>query len=119
MSGNQSVKAFGDAGICASNANSGALAASLVVKATGGNLFGCSIHNTNAAVRYVQFFDLAALPADAVVPTLCYTVPARGDLILDFVPPRRFANGIVVCNSTTDTAKTIGAADTLFDVQYL
>jgi hypothetical protein len=36
-----------------------------------------------------------------------------------WIPPRYMQSGIVICNSTTGTSKTLGAADTLFDVQYI
>ena len=31
---------------------------------------------------------------------------------------REFESGLVICNSSTDATKTIGSADTFFDVQY-
>jgi hypothetical protein len=102
------------------NSTSTAEEASRVVKASAGTLYGFSFYNNNAATRYVQFFNTASLPADAVIPTLTIPVATQQSVHVDFgIYGRRFDTGIVVCNSSTDTAKTIGAADSLFDVQYV
>lgn len=102
------------------NATSTAEEASRVAKASAGTLYGFTIYNNNAAVRYVQLFDSATLPADGVVPVLTYEVAAQASRAVGFGPyGRRFSTGIVICNSSTDTTKTIGSADSLFDVQYV
>lgn len=102
------------------NATSRALEASRLVKATQGKLFGVSVTNTNAAARFFLVFDSAILPADGVVPVISFSVPASqaGGLYFGSVG-RAFEQGIVICNSTTQGAKTIAAADSLFDAQYI
>jgi hypothetical protein len=103
-----------------SNDNAVALAASRVVKVTAGKLFHITFTNTNAAIRFLQIFDANALPADATVPLISISVPIGGTQVLDWgTLGRAFVNGIVVCNSTTQATKTIGAADSLIDTQFV
>jgi len=102
------------------NATTTALSRSLVVKPTSGLLFGFTVTSTNVAAQWVQVFDLAALPADGVVPLFSVNVAGQSFVSASWLPyPRAFRNGLVICNSTTQGTKTIGAADCLFDVQYL
>jgi hypothetical protein len=65
-------------------------------------------------------FDAATVPADTAVPLITIdiaTLTAKG--VSFAYPGRVFESGIVICNSTTDSTKTIGAADCIFDVQYI
>lgn len=101
-----------------SNATVAAYAASLVIKATPGVLLGLSGYNSGAA-QFIQIHDAASLPANATVPAVPIAVPAASNFSIDFgVYGRKFATGIVVCNSSTGPTKTIGAADCWFDAQY-
>lgn len=102
------------------NYHSAAYAASAVVKAHPGRLFGLSGYNSKASAQFIQIHDAAALPADTAVPSVFITVPAASNFSIDFGPRgRQFTVGIVVCNSSTGPTKTIGAADVFFDVQYV
>jgi hypothetical protein len=102
------------------SANSGALAASLVVKPTSGLLYGFTVTSTNVAAQFIQVFDASSLPANAAVPLFAFNVAAASYIAFSWMPyPRAFRNGLVLCNSTTQGSKTIGAADCIFDVQYL
>jgi hypothetical protein len=38
---------------------------------------------------------------------------------MQWIPPRRMDRGIVICSSTTQNTLTLGAAEFLFDVQYV
>jgi hypothetical protein len=101
------------------NATTAAYAASLVVKAKSGVLYGFSGYNSKASAQFVQVHDAAALPADAAVPKLLVTVPASSNFSVDLgLRGRFFANGIVICNSSTGPTKTIGAADCFIDAQF-
>lgn len=100
------------------NANSGGVAKSMIVKTSPGLLFGFTVSSVSA--QFIQLFDAATLPADATVPTLSFPVDALKSLPVAYVSPRGFRNGIVICNSSTQHTKTLGAtADCIFDVQYI
>lgn len=100
------------------NYATGSLAASVVVP---GNLvvYGFTVYNTNGSAQYLNVFDASLLPADNAVPLWSWPVSANNGV--GFAWPangRRFKTGLVICNSSTDTLKTIGSADCFFDVQY-
>jgi hypothetical protein len=97
--------------------NSRAVAASMVVKPTSGLLYGFWV--SSVAAQFIQVFDLAALPADGVVPLLSFPVAATSGVGANWLPARSFRNGLVFCNSSTQHTKTIGSADCIFDVQFL
>lgn len=102
------------------NASTTAYATSLVVKATGGILYGLQGYNSKASAQFIQIHDAASLPADAQVPVITITVAATSNFTLDFgVYGRKFTNGIVICNSSTGPTKTIGSADVWVDAQYV
>jgi hypothetical protein len=94
------------------------LAASIVVP---GHIlvYGYEVYNSNGSTQYVLMFDASALPADAAVPILAQNAATKTLVGNSWTPQgREFLEGFVLCNSSTDTAKTIGAADCFFDVQY-
>ncbi len=100
--------------------NANAIAAtSKIIKATPGTLFGLLVSNGSAAGQYYQLHDSATLPADTAVPTISVYVPAGQSLGISWPTGRAFATGIVACNSSTNATKTIGAADSNFDAQYI
>jgi len=82
-------------------------------------LFGVTVSNSNAAARFVLLFDLELLPADGTVPSAPFSVAATGDKQLLWMPPRRIERGILLAGSTTQNTLTLGAAEFLFDVQYI
>lgn len=95
-----------------------ALAKSCVVASGSARLYGLHVFNTNAAARYVLIFDANAVPADGAVTPLVWVVQGNSHLDVQWIPGRQFDRGIVVCNSTTNTSKTIGAADAWWDAQW-
>ena len=92
----------------------------IVAKSGPANLFGMSILSNKASAQFIQVFDASSLPADGAVPNLVFTVAATSNLGIYYGSVGRwFDIGIVVCNSSTLATKTIAAADTWFDVQYV
>lgn len=102
------------------NATTTANAASLVVKATAGLLYGLTGYNAKTSAQFIQIHDAASLPADTAVPKVVFSVPASSNFSLDYGEyAKSFTTGIVICNSSTEATKTIGSADCWFDVQYV
>lgn len=97
-----------------------ALANSIIVKSGEGKLFGASIYSNNAAAQFILLFDSSTLPADGAVPVAAFTVGLKSNLGLYWGSVGRwFSRGCVLCNSSTAATKSIGSADTFFDVQYI
>lgn len=101
------------------NSTSRALEASRVVKSSTGYLYGFTVYSNAAAAQFIQVHDASTLPSDGAVPVLVVTIAATSDREMLWLPPRAFHAGIVICNSTTAATKTLGAADCLFDAQYV
>ena len=96
-----------------------ALAASLIVKADKGTLYGLTGYNNKSSSQFIQIHDAASLPANGAAPVIVFTVPATTSFSLDYEVGREFQTGIVISNSSTAATKTIGSADCWFDVQYI
>jgi len=75
-------------------------------------------YNNNASDQYIQVHDAAAAPADGAVPAVVIVAPGNFHFAISWPEGRLFANGIYVCNSSTDVTKTLGSADCLFDINY-
>jgi len=101
--------------------NYSALAAtSGVIKASPGKLFGVTVTNDNAAARYIQFFNLTAVPANGVAPDFVIKLGIGAVIQLDFgMMGKYYSTGICWCNSTTGATKTLGSADTYVEARYL
>lgn len=97
-----------------------ALAASIVAMVGEGRLLGFTVTNTKASAQFFQLFDAGALPADTAVPLLAVDIAASSAKGVDWGTDGRWmSRGIVICNSSTIATKTLGAADCIFDVQYV
>ena len=96
-----------------------AYAASIVAKAAPGKLLDITGYNSKGTAQFIQVHDAASLPADTAVPKVVIYVPATSSFSLEFSKGRSFANGIVICNSSTGPTKTIGSADIWIDAQYI
>lgn len=82
-------------------------------------VYGFTVYNTKASAQFGNVFDQATLPADTAVPLFSFPLAANNLAAFSWAPQgREFLSGLVLCNSSTDATKTIGAADCFFDVQY-
>jgi len=101
------------------NYSSNVAEAQHLVKSGAALLFGFTVTNSNAAARFIQVFDKATAPANGDVPKFSIQVAATASTGAQWVPPRRMDSGIFICASTTQLTLTLGAAEFLFDVQYV
>ena len=102
------------------NATSPKLANSIIAASGVARLYGFTATSTNVAAQFILVFDANAVPANATVPLFAVNAAAASPASVYFGSVgRSFDHGIVICNSTTQGTLTIGAADTLFDVQYV
>jgi hypothetical protein len=89
-----------------------ALAASGVLKGTGGTLYTLSGYSDSASAQYLQIHITGTVPSDGAAPFAVFAVAAKSNFMFDFgaygLP---CSAGIVWNNSTTLATKTIGAAD--------
>ncbi len=80
-------------------------------------LLGFTVYNSGGA-QFIQLHDAAAEPANGAVPIIPLPVAASAMMGSFYGSEGRyFANGLVICNSSTAPTKTSGAADCWFDVQ--
>jgi len=102
------------------SANSTVLANSIIAKSGQGKLFGFTVYNSNASSQFILLFDANSLPADGATAACVFTVAGSSNLGVNWdLPGRWHTRGIVLCNSSTEPTKTIGAGDCFFDVQYV
>jgi hypothetical protein len=107
--------------------SSTALSSSIIVKSGVGKLFGFSVYNTNSSAQFILMFDANSLPADGAVPIGVFVAGAGGTSatpagalgVYYGSTGLGFTRGIALCNSSTASTKTIGAADCLFSAQYV
>ena len=104
------------------NATSVAAGNSIFVKSGAGMLFGFTASSTLAGAQFVHVFDSASptVPANGTIPTAVFPVLTTSVLTVSYIfPGRFFYQGCWLANSTTQNSLTIGAANTLFDAQYI
>ncbi len=91
------------------------------VKASAGQVYNYNILNTNAAIRYVHFYNKASNPTVGTdVPVKTFLVPATGQIAGSFPVGSVFATGIALSTtvSSADTASdAVGAGDLIIDLE--
>lgn len=100
------------------NFNTGKLANAIVVP---GRIvvYGVMIYSSKASAQWIQFFDANAVPGDGATPLFAWNLAANAGVGIGWQPNgRQFQTGLVVCNSSTETTKTLASADTFFDCQF-
>lgn len=76
------------------------------IKASAGNVYSITATNTNAAVRYLRFYNSASAPTVGTTATYaCYALPGNGGIVIDLANSIAFSAGIGI-------SLTTGAADT-------
>jgi hypothetical protein len=102
------------------NASSPALSSSIVASLGNARLWGFTVTSTNVAAQFIMLFDESGVPANGKIPRLTFNVAAANFVTADFGDAGRWHDrGIILCNSTTQGTLTLGAADCIFDVQYV
>lgn len=78
-----------------------AVAASLVLKAAAGNLYGVNVC-TGGTAGYLMLLNLTSSPADgAVTPAKVWALAANSSFSVEFNPPLRFSTGCTAVFSST------------------
>lgn len=92
------------------------------VKPQGGGLKGYSILNTNAAIRYVKYYDSEVPPTvGTTVPVLTIQVPATGMAQLAMQDAMRMQKGIwlaTTVNAGDSDNTAVGAGDLLITTLF-
>ena len=93
-----------------------------VVKAGPGLLYGFSVNNINAAVRYLKFYDKASTPAPATdAEALVVAVPTVSSQTVMFPVPLEFGVGIswaLVTGIAANDNTAVAAAEHVVTVFY-
>jgi hypothetical protein len=115
-------RALSDSEGAASTLNSGALATSVIVKASPGRLFKLRVGNSTAGVAgWIMVLDSATLPGNGATPKWRRQIGAVGAEVSEdwsALGGLYCAAGIVVALSTTEATLTLGAATILVDPAY-
>lgn len=103
-----------------SNYFSIALENSEVVKASAGILRSITVYTAKTSAQWIHVFNSTTIPADTTAPIIPLYLPIGPiNITWDFGEDGLYlSTGISICNSTTSTAKTIGAADCWFLVRF-
>ena len=82
-------------------------------------VYGFTVYSSLASQQWIDVFDADTLPGDGATPIFPLTIAANNQAGVYFGSKGRvFHRGIALCNSTTETTKTLGAANCYFDVQF-
>jgi hypothetical protein len=91
-----------------------------VLKNAAGRLISLQGYNSKTVAQFIQLFDKTSVPLDGTIPVMTFTVPKQSNFSFDIpMGAMPFANGIVVCNSSTATTKQIGSADCFFTAMVI
>jgi hypothetical protein len=73
-----------------------AVGSAVTVKSSGGNLFGFSLLNNNAANVFVEFFNTTSVTLGSTTPVAAYVIPASGTLTLSPSDIAHFNNATAI-----------------------
>lgn len=101
--------------ISGTTVKSGAKEASHILKNSAGTLISVTVSNTKASAQFALLFDSATVPSPGAFPLVGYKIAAADARSFDIpITGMAFANGIVVCNSSTQDSLAAGSADCIF-----
>lgn len=82
-------------------------------------LYGFTVYNAGEACFIQLFDDGYGVPDDGAVPAATFPLGTQQVLDVYYGEAGRWCRGgVTITNSSTDTTKTIGPANVLFDIQY-
>lgn len=103
---------------CPLNSTSTSYESNRVIKNSPGVLYAITGYNSGSNT-FIQIHDSTILPTEGATPVVIFNVPSNSSFNYSADKfGRYFSNGIVVCNSSTATTKTIGGNTCWFDIQY-
>lgn len=90
------------------------------VKSSAGQVYGWSIHNPNAAISYVQFFNTAtgSVVLGTTAPVLSIGIPANGTAQCEFIMGLAFSTAISVACTTTRAGLTAPGSSVDLNIFY-
>lgn len=90
------------------------------VKASGGYVHSLEVRNADAAIRFLQLFNVpaASVTLGTTAPTQSYSIPASGSMDKFFDNPMKFKSGISYALTTTDTGNTAPTTAGTLNVGY-
>ena len=92
-----------------------------LVKGAPSCLYGVNVSNSNAAARYIKFYDKVTVPASTDIPVLTIYLPATNSINKVFAVGVSFLLGLGYRCTTgiaDNDAGTVGAADLSIDFDY-
>ena len=106
-------------GVAQTRYNTTALAASGVIKASAGTIYGFSGVNESLTDQYLHIYESPTVPADGAVPVIILKIFAGSNFSFDAGDYGvGFTTGISWSNSSTVATKTIGSADCTLVATY-
>lgn len=93
------------------NGDVGTLVASQIISTGPIKLLSLILLNTKNSLQYIQVHESATLPADAANPDVPSIPVGAGAIVMIDFGPGIDLDACTVCNSSSATQKTIGAAD--------